>query len=390
MSKTARLPPPQPCWRQSRFLVPEDLIVEILVRIPATCLIYLKRVCRSWRTLISSPEFARYQLERSIAHSDAQIAYSGDYFLQIKIGFFPLQCVLDNPSSSAKVVCVEAERHYNIVGSCNGLLCLLVRAPRSTSVMLWNPCTGFTSESLQTGALIMTCGFGYDHVNHKYKFFAAMTMRTPNSQREVVSKIFTFGMNHWKTIETSPVLFNPLDLFIVIDLRAEFVNGTLNWLIPLPNGEAVIVYLDLGMETYGELRLPERDSDDNFRIKPVIGVLRNCLSVCFDHKKTHWAVWLLNENQCWTKLALIPHYPLIVDHVFQRQCLRTLYISDDDVLLVGGQDDKLYLFYLKDGRIALPMIDSSSDDHIRLLSQGIYGRTLVVYYPSLLSPSRMV
>ncbi|MED6171971.1 hypothetical protein PIB30_045778 [Stylosanthes scabra] len=134
----------------------------------------------------------------------------------------------------------------------------------------------------------------------------------------------------------------------------------------------------------------ERDPDDNFRIMPVIGVLRNCLSVCFDHKKTHWAVWLLNENQCWSKLALIPHYPLIVDHVFQRKCLRTLYISDGDVLLVGGQDDKLYLFYINDGRIVLPMIDSSSDDDKIPMSQRIAGRTLVVYYPSLLSPSTMV
>ncbi|MED6155635.1 hypothetical protein PIB30_006809 [Stylosanthes scabra] len=375
MSKSARPRPPR--WRRSPFLgVPEELVVEILVRLSATCLIHLKRVCRSWRTLISSPEFARYQLERSIAYSDAQIAYSGQLRRLRRIGFLPLHSLLDNPSSSAEVVCVEAERHYDIVGSCNGLLCLLVRDSRSTSVLLWNPCTGFTSEWLQTGGFIITCGFGYDHVNHKYKFFAAVKM--PGSH-EIVSKIFTFGVNHyWKTIENPSLLFNSLQCIIMIDLIGKSMKGTVNWLVPLANEEDVIVYIDLGRETYGELCLPQRDPDDNLGIFPVIGVLRNCLSVGFDHKKTHWALWLLNENQCWTKLAIIPYHP-----VFRFARLRTLYISDDDVLLLIGRNDKLYLIYLNDGRIVLPMIDSSSDEDVTPMSKGIGTRTLAVYYPSL-------
>ncbi|MED6170158.1 hypothetical protein PIB30_028244 [Stylosanthes scabra] len=381
MSKSTRPRPPR--WRRSPFLgVPEEVVVEILVRLPATCLIHLKRVCRSWKILISSPEFATYQLERSIAYSDAQIAYSGQSRRLRRIGFFPLHSVLDNPSSSSKVVCVEAECHYDIVGSCNGLLCLLVRDFRSCSVMLWNPCTGFTSEWLQTGGFIITCGFGYDHVNHKYKFFAAMKM--PKSH-EIVSKIFTFGVNHyWKSIKNSSLLFNPLHSIIMIDLKGKFAKGTFNWLVPFLNEEDVIVYFDLGRETYGELHLPKRDPDDNFRIIPVIGVLRNCLSVCFDHKKTHWVLWLLNENQCWTKLAMIPHHP-----VFRFSRLRTLYISNDDVLLVIGCDDKLYLIYLNDGRIILPMIDSSSDDEVMPMSEGIGARTLAVYYPSLVGDAVM-
>ncbi|MED6110244.1 hypothetical protein PIB30_041118 [Stylosanthes scabra] len=187
--------------------------------------------------------------------------------------------------------------------------------------MLWNPCTDFTSEWLQTRGFIITYGFGYDDVNDKYKFFAAVKM--PKSH-EIVSKIFTFG---------------------------KFAKGTFNWLVPLLNEEDVIVYFDLGRETYGELRLSERDPDDNFRIIPVIDVLRICLSICFDHKKTHWALWLLNEKQCY--------------------------------------DDRLYLIYLNDGRIVLPMIDSSSDDDVTHMSKGIGARTLAVYYPSLVGDGVM-
>ncbi|MED6170351.1 hypothetical protein PIB30_030067 [Stylosanthes scabra] len=208
--------------------------------------------------------------------------------------------------------------------------------------MLWNPCTGFTSEWLQMEAFVITCAFGYDHVNDRYKFFAAASIR---KSREFVSKIFTFGVNnHWKAIENSPLFFN----CFAIELRGEFVKGTFNWVVRIPDGNSVIVYLDLGTETYGQLCLPERDPDDDFSVIPVIGVLRNCLSVCFDHKKTHCAVWLLNKNQRWSQLAMIPHQTLTFAYVIKFKCLSILYISEDDVLLVRDRGNhKLYLIYLK-------------------------------------------
>ncbi|MED6213509.1 hypothetical protein PIB30_094112 [Stylosanthes scabra] len=169
--------------------------------------------------------------------------------------------------------------------------------------MLWNPCTGYTSEWLHTTASITTSGFGYDHVNHKYKFFALLQLKSG----AFISKIFTFGTNHWKIIENCPS-----HLVKRVSLRGVLVSGTLYWLVRVPH--VVIVYLDLGSETYGELSLAHRDPDDDFRIIAAIGVLRNCLSLCLDHKKTHWALWLLN-NQSWTKLAMIPQNSLSTGHL---------------------------------------------------------------------------
>ncbi|XP_072088178.1 probable F-box protein At5g47300 [Arachis hypogaea] len=120
--------------------LPGDLVLEILWCVPATGLVRLKSVCRSWRTLISSPEFAREHLERSTAAllaSDARIAYAGQFSHLRRIGFLPLHSLFHNPSSpAAKVV-----SSYDIVGSCHGLLCLFDTVSKSR-VMLWNPCTG--------------------------------------------------------------------------------------------------------------------------------------------------------------------------------------------------------------------------------------------------------
>ncbi|MED6223900.1 hypothetical protein PIB30_078613 [Stylosanthes scabra] len=253
MSKSTRPRPPR--WRQSPFLrVPEELIVEILVRVPATCLIHLKRVCRSWKNLISNPKFVRYQVERSIAHvvptSHARIAYTGWLYGGNRIRFF----------YGLQICCyvVEPLHGLHIGMAANGGI--------RPEVCLW------------------VC-----HVNDS-------------------------TMN---------------------ELRGEFVKGTFNWVVCGPDGDSVILYLDLGTKTYGQLCLPERDPDDDFSIIPVIGVLRNCHSVCFDHKKTHCTVWLLSKNQCWSQLAMIPHQTLTFAYVIKFKCLSTLYISDDDVLLVG-------------------------------------------------------
>ncbi|XLR59113.1 hypothetical protein S83_009785 [Arachis hypogaea] len=295
--------------------LPGDLVLEILWCVPATGLVRLKSVCRSWRTLISSPEFAREHLERSTAAllaSDARIAYAGQFSHLRRIGFLPLHSLFHNPSSpAAKVV-----SSYDIVGSCHGLLCLFDTVSKSR-VMLWNP---------------------YRSLIHS-----------------------------------------------VTELKGVFVSGTFNWLVSLP-WASVIFYLDLRRETYRELSLPERDPDDNITIIPVIGVLRNCLSLCFDHKKTHWAVWLRN-NQSWTQFAMIPHHPEITNR-FGVASLRILYVSDDDVLVLEkGQNPGLFLYYLKDGRVAFPMIHSFSDDSVGMpMSEQIGPRTLLVYYPSLLSP----
>ncbi|MCI40987.1 F-box/kelch-repeat protein, partial [Trifolium medium] len=39
--------------------LPEELIIQILLRLPVRSLIEFKCVCKSWKTLISDPKFAK-------------------------------------------------------------------------------------------------------------------------------------------------------------------------------------------------------------------------------------------------------------------------------------------------------------------------------------------
>ncbi|KAM7478431.1 hypothetical protein LguiA_026644 [Lonicera macranthoides] len=47
--------------------LPDDLTIEILSRLPITCILECRRVCRKWRSLTSAPYFAELHLQRDTA-----------------------------------------------------------------------------------------------------------------------------------------------------------------------------------------------------------------------------------------------------------------------------------------------------------------------------------
>ncbi|MED6127412.1 hypothetical protein PIB30_087879, partial [Stylosanthes scabra] len=171
---TTKPPPP---------ILLDELIGEILLRIPATSLVRLRNsICTSWRTLISSSQFASDHLrhlmaldvDRALTHT--RVAYYGIAESYPTIGVFSLRSVFENPPyEPTQVVTYEGRRYRLIIGSCNGLLCLHDEEGDGDDMrhraMLWNPCTGLTSPPLEIGGAFTVCGFGYDHVNDKYKLF---------------------------------------------------------------------------------------------------------------------------------------------------------------------------------------------------------------------------
>ncbi|MED6201298.1 hypothetical protein PIB30_093507 [Stylosanthes scabra] len=350
-----------------------DLIVEIMLRLPARSLLQLKSVCSSWRTLISSSKFATEHLRRSLSSdptsASLRIAYHNLSRIYRKIGDFSVQSVLENSFyEPTRAIAFGGRNHYRIIGSCNGLLCLQHNTDRNNhAALLWNPCTGFTSQSLEIGGFLSLCGFGYDHVSDSYKLFGIVTKN--QKPRESATRVFTFGSNSsGRTIQDIPLtsLLGEGGRVSITNKIGIFVNasGTLNWIVWRELCHFAILSLDLGKETYRKISLPSRDCGDDPGIIPELCVLRNCLAVCFDHKKTHWVIWLMKENdvtnQCWTQLAKIPNFPQFINPQGYVP-LRPLYVSENDVLMAVAPTNKIVLHNLKDGGMSFPIIYSPND-----------------------------
>ncbi|KAJ1424959.1 F-box-like domain superfamily [Sesbania bispinosa] len=347
-------------------VLPDELIHEILLRLPVRSLLQFRCVCKSWKTLISDPQFAKDHLRSSISDTSMthQRLVSSTITERCRILSCSVQSLIEHPSTPAKTLSFRMRRKYHILGSCNGLLCLY--DIYQGYVRLWNPSTRLKSQRSPTcvwlDGIISYHGFGYDKVNDKYKVIVAV-----EDFCETVTKVYTFGENSWKTIQNFPC--NPTRW------SGKFVGGTLNWVAKgAVNSDLwVILSFDLEKETYAEMLLPE--PDDNVS-NPVLDVLRNCLCVCFDTNKTHWAVWLMKKygvQDSWTKLMIIPQDNFRIS--VWSSSFDPLCISENGIVLAKAMSSKLVLYNSKNGRLL---------DYPRIWRK--FGLDLHIYHESLVSP----
>lgn len=103
--------------------------------------------CKSRKTLISDPQFAKDHLHLRASIADPNMTHlllvSPKYSDPSKILSFSVQSLFQNPSTPAEGRCFRLRRSCQILGSCNGLLCLFNVHTRY--VKLWNPFTRLTS-----------------------------------------------------------------------------------------------------------------------------------------------------------------------------------------------------------------------------------------------------
>lgn len=115
-----------PCLR-------EDILIDILKRLPVKSLIRFQCVCKEWKNLINNSSFIQEHLKYSTQQKDFLV-------FNKSIDSFGGQqlCLINHNMQVTKCIKVPSFRH-NIIGSSNGLLCL--HNYFCESFILWNPAT---------------------------------------------------------------------------------------------------------------------------------------------------------------------------------------------------------------------------------------------------------
>ncbi|KEH37760.1 F-box protein interaction domain protein [Medicago truncatula] len=244
------------------------------------------------------------------------------------------------------------EHEYDIFGSCNGLLCLF--SVKEGYVTLLNPSIEWKSKISPTldsykyhKYWITYHGFGYDHVNDRYKVLA-VACSVANGIIKNLTQIHTFGENSWTTIPNFPFPIGS------VSCSGRYVSGTLNWVIVKtgvsPNRN-VILSFDLAKETCKEVLLPKPDGVNV--CNGVLGVLSNCLCVCFVSNKTHWDFWLMKKYgvaESWTRLMMIPLDKILQCLQFRPSFIRPLFMSENSSVLLRAYN-KFFIYNLNNGRL---------------------------------------
>ncbi|KEH43632.1 putative F-box domain-containing protein [Medicago truncatula] len=341
--------------------LPEELIVDILLKLPVRSLLQCKCVCKSWKTLISNPQFTKTHFLNSIDSPQLFSSGIGVRRNPNEILSYPVKPLLENPSNSITPLNFSMEHCYDILGSCNGLLCLYDIYQHNFT--LWNPSINLKSKTsptiiLSDTEIIIDYGFGYDQINDKYKVLVFVL-----HEYEKTARIYTFGENIWNTFPNFPCYLN--------SQLGIYLSGTLNW-IGNKDNEYVLISIDLEKEIYGEVLLPRHDDADNVR-STHLSVLSDCLCVSFDYK-THWTVWMMKEYgvaESWTKLMIIPQQEF-------KLIWKPLFMSENGAVLVRTMrtaGSTLVRYDLNNGQIDCLAI---------LVNLG----KVIIHHESLISPQR--
>jgi hypothetical protein len=158
--------------------LPDELIVEIISRLPVKTLMRFRCLNKSFNTLVSDPNFVKMHLKKSEQNPQLTVFSYRYPDKEPYLLTFPISRLHENPSITIHYDPYyrlnDSDHSWRVVGSCNGLLCLLdqTTSPLRRWLCLWNPATRTKSEIVLAAHNYRKFFFGYDYLTETYKVIA--------------------------------------------------------------------------------------------------------------------------------------------------------------------------------------------------------------------------
>ncbi|VFQ61698.1 unnamed protein product [Cuscuta campestris] len=254
-----------------RHHFPEELLIEVLKRLPVGSLVRFTAVSKSLFFFITSPAFASAHLRHSRCNDNS----SRNLLLHRRVRYpsrkrkCEILCESDHqtltPISSPELPLSipDGDGILIMVGCCNGVVCLLYnRHSGSESIYLWNPCIQ-KLMTLPSAAIIRpwcfsVLGFGVDPEGG-LKVVRVVHERETGWIRSVSDhvEIYSLGTGTWRRI--SVVGVNPCEIILV--QSQTFVHGAVHWIgSKLMDDNArqyCIIVFSMSDEVFSEIMLPD-------------------------------------------------------------------------------------------------------------------------------------
>ncbi|XP_024156232.1 F-box/kelch-repeat protein At3g23880-like [Rosa chinensis] len=334
------------------FDLPEDIILQILCRLPVKSLIQFSCVSKRWHSIIiSDPQFGKAHLklaseQRSIT-TRLILSISPYVQLQTRVNLpLPIQSLegLFGVNSSVTNLTLPSEEHcrIKILASCNGLVVLGNFYKEYLSI--WNPSIGFfrkipapdlSSVTIKSRTIqVDKYGFGYVSSTDDYKLVLVVDIGSDDPVPAPDVKIFIFSVraNSWKINEVSrwPFLeYRPTsDCGTLSNEAIHWVNRYYDYDYLEDSIEAVfdVCAFDLENEEFRKVPVPCFNQDDDRvfdrRMRTVVhsgGCL--CVLVQTMHNRGgdrgDIELWMMRDygvSNSWVKLYKLSKYDLPVPH----------------------------------------------------------------------------
>ncbi|XP_058185598.1 F-box protein At3g07870-like [Rhododendron vialii] len=302
----------------------EDLLMEILWRLPVKSLLQLKSVCKNWYALIQSPNFIYLHHDRaaSIAAAANTHCLLVKRFLNggeggVTLSFVPNETPVEDMDISSTGLDVK---DLQILGPCNGVVCL-TRFGSSPPIVLCNPSMKefrVLPESSYKKDHMCNLGFGFVPYTNDYKVvrFGMKSTDLGIGGIDEAIEIYDLSTDSWREVDAeSPVEFGFqcfYDSYVVW-------NGDFFWhTYHQRDGSPAIMAFSMSNEVFEEMPMPEVCLLDQYSEQKLF-VLKNSLAMVVYPKwwsnpfmlppeefplKKSFDIWVMNEEDIevsWTK-----------------------------------------------------------------------------------------
>uniref|UniRef100_A0A5B7BWI3 F-box domain-containing protein n=1 Tax=Davidia involucrata TaxID=16924 RepID=A0A5B7BWI3_DAVIN len=323
--------------------LPQDVVIEILSRLPVKSLMRFSCVCKNWYALIRNPNFITKHHNHH-HHSSARLfVYHYNYSTEnYAFAHFPDETLANAPLVYQDHDDLQMSRNlYSVIGPFNGLICLFNGGDR---LALWNPATRefrplpIAHHNLPPhfNTFSHNFGFGLDLVTNDYKLVWIRVLC--NDELDYIYDptpvaLYTLATGSWRHLE---VVLPPISSLDVYDsLCNTYLNGIYYWATQSSlNGNYMILTFDMGNEIFGELPGPPDVQCGELAMYngSIAMLVYDSLEV-----EKYFDIWVMKEEEegCWTKQLTIG--PL-------QGVVRPLGFWKNDELFLESRTSQLVLY----------------------------------------------
>ncbi|XP_071715244.1 F-box/kelch-repeat protein At3g06240-like [Rutidosis leptorrhynchoides] len=283
----------------------EDLIVEIIIRLPPKSLLQFRCLSKTWCSRITSSDFIRNHALRSLKTPNKVIVRQR-ILCQRQNGVILISTMLypeEKMYSGLKIKFPCSD--FTIIGSCNGIICL---KNEDGATILWNlsigrkltiPQTILWNLSIIYGNIAI--GFGFDSIMNDYKIIGIPFLKQDGATTQK-SFVYSMKTNSWSLIISPALLFS----YVKVMTFPYIINGELHWLLKCESNKNdgkyhyCIMTFNLSTHVFGVIKLPE-PSGVAVQLTNVKGSLA---VISHQNNDKTWIIWVrrkFNNVESWSK-----------------------------------------------------------------------------------------
>ncbi|XP_054777167.1 putative F-box protein At3g10430 isoform X2 [Prosopis cineraria] len=239
---------------------PQEIIRNILKRLPVKSLMRFQCVCKQWKNLIKTPSFISDHLHHSTYHNPSLLFQRNGRDRDVPLDLCLLDC--EKRLYEVQNIPFDSLLSVKIISSSNGLLCVERSSHRIHSLFLWNPAIRKIRQVHSNVYDFDGCihvGYGFSSRVNDYKI---LRVYIPEEEDEVDRlEVYSLSTQRWKEIKRGTLKG--------VNLYSVTANGTMFWLgSKLDTEEDLVVSFDIAMESFTLIAMPPLDKNHKYWCTP--------------------------------------------------------------------------------------------------------------------------